>query len=106
MDPEVEGREPPTAELLLDVRTPAKLGAEPAALTSGAWADTAPAWSPDGGTIAFLSDRITPGHQLPYTVAAGGGEARVTAALNGSAESVAWSADGARLLVSAADPGS
>ena len=141
MDPEVEGREPPTAELLLDVRTPAVLahspdgtllafslhatvadvgsyvpadlyvsgtepGAEPAALTSGAWADMAPAWSPDGGTIAFLSDRITPGHQLPYTVAAGGGEARLAAALNGSAESVAWSADGARLLVSAADPGS
>lgn len=81
-------------------------GAEPTQLTSGAWADTVPVWSPDDATLAFLSDRLTPGHQLPYVMAAEGGEPSLAATLIGSAESVAWSADGARLLVLAADPGS
>jgi dipeptidyl aminopeptidase/acylaminoacyl peptidase len=70
-------------------------------------AGRAPAWSPDGSTIAFLSDRITPGHQLPYVVASSdGAEARLVATLHGSAEHVSWSADGRELLVLAADPGS
>jgi len=132
--------DPPTPELLLDVRTPAELAiapdgqtlafalhatvadvgsfvpsdlsvldpdaTEPRVLTDGAWSDRTPAWSPDGTVLAFLSDRITPGHQLPYTMPAAGGEARLTATLTGSAESVAWSGDGSRLLVLAADPGS
>jgi len=135
-----ERLEAPTAELLLDVRTPAELafspdgsriafashatvadvgsfvpsdlhvvdveGVEPMQLTSGAWSDRTPAWSPDGSRLAFLSDRITPGHQLPYTMPAGGGEPQLAAMLVGSAESVAWSSDSGRLLVLAADPGS
>jgi dipeptidyl aminopeptidase/acylaminoacyl peptidase len=139
MDP-VDRLEAPTAELLLDVRTPAEpafspdrskvafaLHAtvadegsfapsdiyvveaeddEPAQLTSGAWSDRTPTWSPDGAHLAFLSDRITPGHQLPYTMPADGGEPQLAATLVGSAESVAWSSDGGRLLVLAADPGS
>jgi hypothetical protein len=63
----------------------AERDASPVQLTSGAWSDRTPAWSPDGSRLAFLSDRITPGHQLPYTMPADGG---------------------ARLLVLAADPGS
>ena len=141
MDPALEGLEGPTAELLLDVRTPAELtfspdgsriafalhatvadvgsfvpsdlylvGVEddepPLQLTSGDWSDRTPAWSHDGSRLAFLSDRITPGHQLPYTMPAGGGEPSLAATLVGSAESVAWSSDGGRLLVLAADPGS
>ena len=132
---------PPTAELLLDVRTPAELALSPDGatvaftlnatvadvgsfvpsdlflaraeepekpwpLTSGAWSDRMPAWSPDGTALAFLSDRITPGHFLPYTVWRDGGEARLSTTLVGSAESVTWSSDGQRLLVLAADPGS
>ena len=131
----------PTAELLLDVRTPTELalspdgasiafaltatvadqgsfvpsdlwvvrtqaGARPAPLTSGPSGDVTPVWSPDGSRLAFLSDRITPGHRLPYTLTAEGGEPTLAATLDGSAESVAWSSDGARLLVLAADPGS
>ena len=46
------------------------------------------------------------GHHLPYTMAAAGGEPILAATLDGSCESVAWSSDGARLLVLAADPGS
>ena len=132
--------EAPTAELLLDVRTPAELAiapdggalafalhatvadvgsfvpsdlyvlepgaVEPSRMTDGHWSDRTPAWSSDGSRLAFLSDRITPGHQLPYTMPASGGEPVLAATLAGSAESVAWSADAERLLVLAADPGS
>jgi dipeptidyl aminopeptidase/acylaminoacyl peptidase len=73
-------------------------------LTSGSWSDRTPAWSPDGSRIAFLSDRVMPGHQQPYTMIPGSDPVRVTI-LRGSAESVAWSTDGERLLVLAADPG-
>jgi dipeptidyl aminopeptidase/acylaminoacyl peptidase len=79
---------------------------QPVQLTSGAWSDRTPAWSPDGARLAFLSDRITPGHQLPYTMAADGSTPELAATLAGSAESVAWSSEGERLLVLAADPGS
>jgi dipeptidyl aminopeptidase/acylaminoacyl peptidase len=63
-----------------------------------------PVWSPDGGRIAFLSDRLTPGHQLPYTTSLDG-SAVLAASLTGSAEAVSWSADGASLLVMVADAG-
>ena len=79
--------------------------AHPVRLTRGAWSDRAPVWSPDGSRLAFLSDRITPGHQLPYTMVLGG-EPVLAGPLEGSAESVSWSSDSARLLVLAADPGS
>ena len=109
--------EAPTAELLLDTRTPAELAlspdgsklafslhatvadvgsyvpsdlyvvdtgsdADPVQLTDGAFADVLPAWSPDGSRLAFLSDRITSGHQLPYTMPADGGEPTLAATLD------------------------
>ncbi len=81
-------------------------GSTPVRLTDGEWSDATPAWSPDGSRLAFLSDRTTAGHRLPYTMPAGGGEASLAATLVGSAEGLAWSSDGSRLLVLAADPGS
>ncbi|MGZ6273953.1 MAG: hypothetical protein ACXWM8_06655, partial [Candidatus Limnocylindrales bacterium] len=69
-------------------------------LTDGA----TPVWSLDGGRIAFLSDRVTPGHSLPYTMALDG-EPALAATLQGSTEAVVWSADGRSLLVMAADAG-
>ncbi len=76
-------------------------GGGPATLLSDG---AAPIWSPDGERIAFLSDRVTPGHQLPYTMTLAG-EPALAATLQGSAEAVAWSADGTSLLVVAADAG-
>jgi dipeptidyl aminopeptidase/acylaminoacyl peptidase len=136
MDPRL-----PTAESLLDVRTPVELALSPdgsqlafvltatvadqgsfvpsalylmstdadgtpTQLTDGSTTDQLPAWSPDGTRLAFESDRITPGHALPYTMSAAGGEPALVATIAGSCESVAWSSDGERLLVLAADPGS
>ncbi len=81
-------------------------GGKPVQLTNGNRCDQTPAWSPDGWRLAFCSDRITPGHHLPYTMSADGGEPELAATLDGSAESIAWSSDGGSLLVLAADPGS
>src|SRR5207342_168464 len=74
-------------------------------LTAGAWSDAAPLWSPDGARLAFVSDRGMTGHALPYTLVPGE-EPVLAASFRGSAEQVLWSADGERLLVRVADPGS
>jgi hypothetical protein len=37
--------------------------AAPIPITGGTWSDRSPAWSQDGSRLAFLSDRITAGHQ-------------------------------------------
>src|SRR5438093_1313945 len=76
-----------------------------ARLTEGEWADRSPVWSPGGSVIAFLSDRLTSGHRLPYTMELGA-ESALAATFRGSAEAVSWSRDGNRLLVLVADPGS
>ncbi|HTG47162.1 MAG TPA: S9 family peptidase [Actinomycetota bacterium] len=74
-------------------------------LTSGGWADAAPVWSPDGSRLAFVSDRDAPGHARPFTVVPGE-DPVLAATFRGSAEHASWSADGGRLLVQVADPGS
>lgn len=58
--------------------------------------DFAPRWSPDGSTLAFISDRYEEKQQL-YTIPAGGGEARPLTALNGRLSDPQWSADGTRI---------
>ncbi len=78
----------------------------PRQLTSGGDSSHSPTWSSDGSRLAFLSDRVTPGHHLPYTMSADGSESVLAATLTGSAESLSWSHDDSMLLVLAADPGS
>lgn len=59
--------------------------------------DTYPRWSPDGETIAFISDRSEPGSQI-YIIHADGGEAeRLTSLPEGNVTSIEWSPDGRRL---------
>jgi dipeptidyl aminopeptidase/acylaminoacyl peptidase len=87
-------------------------------LTLGSKSDRAPRWSPDGGTLAFLSDRAavlaagggsdTPGRAeapkeggtqvwlLPFGE---GGEARQLTRLPRDVNDLAWSPDGRRLCV-------
>lgn len=66
-------------------------------LTHGDWADTAPAWHPDGRSLAFLSTRE--GKPQVYRLALPGGQAaRLTALPQGCAGPLVWSPDGQRLL--------
>ena len=97
-------------------------GGNPRQLTSGMHRDTAPTWSPDGRSIAFVSNR--PGRTRQdaevatarddrkplgqiWIIAADGGEARQVTAHPGGASSPSWSPDSRRIAFVASDePGS
>jgi dipeptidyl aminopeptidase/acylaminoacyl peptidase len=69
--------------------------------TYGDQSDSSPRWSPDGQTIAFLSNRGD--KEKPpqvYLIPAFGGEARPLTSIKGSINSLAWSPDGKQLLCS------
>lgn len=73
------------------------------ALTGGDWDDTAPAPSPDGRSIAFLSNRreereLDDENQDLFVMPSGGGEARQLTRLRGGVWSPVWTADGATLV--------
>jgi dipeptidyl aminopeptidase/acylaminoacyl peptidase len=74
---------------------------EPVQLTAGDAEDVAPAWSPDGTTIAFISARHDGWDTEPvtdiYLVDAGGGEPRRLTRGGGTFGRVSWSPDGRRL---------
>jgi len=70
-------------------------------LTAGMAFDSAPAWSPDGTRIAFLSNRAADTTQI-YLIAVDGGEARaLTAFPQGVGGGLAWSPDGTRIAFTA-----
>ena len=70
-------------------------------MTTGAAADSQPQWSPDGKSIAFVSDRG--GKAQLYLLPADGGEARqLTQFKRGIGGGVAWSPDGGKIAFSAA----
>lgn len=74
----------------------------PQQLTHGT-ADTSPAWSPDGGRIAFLRSR----DEAPqiWLLPADGGEARQLTTLPLGAGAPVWSPDGSKIaFVAAVDP--
>ncbi len=56
-------------------------------------------WSPDGGTLAFLSDGAQEGQLQLYVVAADGGTPRAVTSVRGQLADPRWSPDGARVAV-------
>ena len=74
----------------------------PVQLTSGAYSEEDPAWSPDGARIYFLSTRVVEDYyELPhkeiYAVPSSGGETAKIAQIKGSISEMAVSRDGARI---------
>jgi dipeptidyl aminopeptidase/acylaminoacyl peptidase len=66
-------------------------------ITSPTGSNSAPAWSPDGSRIAFVSTRGGNGPQI-HLMPAAGGEARAVTAERGGATGPVWSRDGRRIL--------
>lgn len=70
-------------------------------LTFGEWEDYAPTWSPDGKSLAFLSNRD--GNAQIYLIYLCGGEARrLTMLPQGCSDPLIWSSDGEHLAFCAA----
>src|SRR5262249_55220395 len=57
--------------------------------------DLSPRWSPDGETLAFISDRD--GTRQIYLIATRGGEARALTEQKGGVTAFEWSPDGSRI---------
>ena len=71
-------------------------GGEPRSFTVGDYGDTSPRWSPDGHSIAFVSDR-SDSSQI-WLIPFDGGEARqLTELEEGSLGSLSWSPDGTKI---------
>ena len=71
-------------------------GGAPRQYTRGDQRDTGPQWSPDGETIAFVSDRAGDSPQI-FTIPFQGGEARPLTDLQGQFGTMIWSPDGRKL---------
>ncbi|MEJ7653115.1 MAG: hypothetical protein WKH64_07140 [Chloroflexia bacterium] len=72
--------------------------------TAGTALDAASRWSPDGGAIAFVSDRAEPGKPRLYTVPFAGGEATLVETPPGEVSDPRWSPDGAYLAYRLTEP--
>jgi dipeptidyl aminopeptidase/acylaminoacyl peptidase len=75
-------------------------GGKPQQFTYGDQVDTMPRWSPDGQTIAFLSNRKDEKQPQIYLIPLNGGEARPLTDLKGSVGKMEWSPNGRSLLLS------
>jgi dipeptidyl aminopeptidase/acylaminoacyl peptidase len=78
----------------------ADCSAAPRPLTSGRHRDSAPRWSRDGRSLAFLSDRDEERPQL-FLISLDGGEPRQLTRLKHGAGPAVWSPDGSRIAFSA-----
>ena len=76
-------------------------------LTDGEGDDSAPAWSPDGASIAFVADRRpdreTATHSDVYVVPASGGDPELRSQGLSSVASLRWSPDGDAIAVVGSD---
>lgn len=70
--------------------------------TSSVKSESMPRWSPDGRTLAFLSDRED--SQQIWLMPIGGGEAMKLTSAKNSVDSFRWSKDGRRIAYLASDP--
>jgi dipeptidyl aminopeptidase/acylaminoacyl peptidase len=61
--------------------------------------DAAPSWSPDGGSIAFISHRVKRHPQIHIISSSGGESRRLTNFREGSLGAFAWSPDGKQIAV-------
>lgn len=70
----------------------------PRQFTCGDQVDSQPRWSPDGRSIAFLSNRGDGKRSQLYIIPADGGEARQITHLKGSFSTFEWSPDGRTIV--------
>jgi dipeptidyl aminopeptidase/acylaminoacyl peptidase len=77
--------------------SPARGPAEVCQFTQGKHSEQNPRWSPDGSSIAFLSDRS--GKQELWVIPTGGGEARQVTSLKGCVSDFDWHPSGRRLVI-------
>jgi dipeptidyl aminopeptidase/acylaminoacyl peptidase len=73
-------------------------GGTPRQFTYGDWSDTSPRWSPDGTTIAIISNRTDENQSQIHLIPADGGEARPLTSMKGSFGAIQWAPDGRRLV--------
>lgn len=78
-------------------------GGAPARLTTSDGLDGSPRWSPDGKSIAFLSDRKERGKMQAYLIALSGGEAVRISDQTGGLVDLEWSPDGSMIAFTAMD---
>ena len=78
-------------------------GGPPVQLTRGPGRDSAPRWSPDGLSLAFLSDRGG-GHPQMFLLPMSGGEPRRLTAAGHGAGPASWSPDGTKVVFAATAP--
>lgn len=74
-------------------------GGAPKPFTTGDHRDFMPRWSPDGRTLAFLSNREDEKQPQIYLIDLDGGEARRLTDFRGEVGEMVWSPDGTRLLI-------
>jgi dipeptidyl aminopeptidase/acylaminoacyl peptidase len=85
-------------------------GGAPRQLTSGPRTDSLPRWSPGGGRLAFLSDRLKEGQRQVFVLSLKGGEARPLTDVSGAIptprglNALQWSPDGKSLAFLMEDP--
>jgi len=79
-------------------------GRQTVQLTYGADNETAPRWSPDGRTIAFVAKRGDNEFNQIYLLPADGGEARPLTMHASAVSEIAWTPDGSALFFSAPEP--